>query len=142
MAREIVPVVKRAPVSGGINGTDPSRDWPHYLTELRNHGVSGVLNWPSVGLIDGIFRENLEGSGLSLQREVEVVNLPHNMGLLTAPWGYKPATTRACPHLSQASAQTSCNPARKLRAVFFVAGGYTLELFDELEESFDQIALG
>ena len=82
-------MVKRAPVIGGINGTDPFRHWPHYLTELRNHGVSGVLNWPSVGLIDGIFRENLEGSGLSLQREVEVVNLAHE-GPADGPLGLRP----------------------------------------------------
>lgn len=94
MAREIVPAVKKAPVIGGINGTDPFRHWPHYLNALKDHGVSGVLNWPSVGLIDGVFRENLEGSGLSLSREVEVINMAHKMGLLTAPWGYDPATTK------------------------------------------------
>jgi predicted TIM-barrel enzyme len=94
MAREIVPVLKHAPVIAGINGTDPFRHWPHYLNELRDHGVAGVMNWPSVGLIDGVFRENLEGSGLSHAREVEVIHMAHEMGMITAPWGYDPETTR------------------------------------------------
>lgn len=94
MAREIVPVLKRTPVIGGINGTDPFRYWPQYLRELRDNGVVGVMNWPSVGLIDGDFRENLEGSGLSHDREVEVIHMAHEMNMLTAPWGYDPKTAR------------------------------------------------
>lgn len=93
MAREIVPVLHDTPVIGGINGTDPFTHWPWYLRELQDRGVVGVLNWPSVGLIDGMFRDNLEGSGLSHDREVEVIHLAHEMGLLTAPWGYDPETT-------------------------------------------------
>lgn len=94
MAREIVPVLKKAPVVGGINGTDPFRFWPGYLKQLREAGVFGVMNWPSVGLIDGIFRENLEATGISHDREVAVMKIAHDEGMLTAPWGYDPETTK------------------------------------------------
>ena len=78
MARQIVPVVKRAPVIGGINGTDPFRHWPHYLTELRNHGVSGVLNWP-LAIADAAKAVNPEilvfahGGPISTRNETEYV---------------------------------------------------------------------
>lgn len=93
MANEIIPQLKKAPFLGGINGTDPFRYMPAYLQELKNNGVAGVMNWPSVGLIDGVFRENLEGSGLSLAKEVSVMKLAHEMDMVTAPFGYDPETT-------------------------------------------------
>jgi predicted TIM-barrel enzyme len=94
MADEVVPVLKKAPVIGGINGTDPFRHMPGYLEELKNKGVVGVMNWPSVGLIDGVFRENLEGSGISHDQEVATINLAHRMDMVTAPWGYDPETSK------------------------------------------------
>jgi predicted TIM-barrel enzyme len=94
LAREIIPQLKKVPFIGGICGTDPFRYMPGYLQELKNNGVAGIMNWPSVGLIDGMFRENLEGSGIKLEQEVAVIKLAHEMDMLTAPFGYDPETTK------------------------------------------------
>jgi len=94
LAREIIPQLKNVPFIGGICGTDPFRYMPGYLQELRNNGVAGIMNWPSIGLIDGMFRENLEGSGISLDQEVAVIKLAHEMDMFTAPFGYDPETTK------------------------------------------------
>lgn len=94
MAEEVVPVLKKAPVIGGICGTDPFRVMPAYLEQLKTLGVVGIMNWPSVGLIDGVFRENLEGTGMGLGLEVDVIRQAHDLDMVTAPFGYDAATTR------------------------------------------------
>jgi predicted TIM-barrel enzyme len=86
MAREVVPVVKRVPVLAGICGTDPFRDMEVFLHELAAINFSGVQNFPTVGLIDGVFRENLEGTGMGYEREVEAIRLAHEQDLVTAPY--------------------------------------------------------
>lgn len=86
MAREVIPVVKRVPVLAGVCGTDPFRDMEVFLPELIRLNFSGVQNFPTVGLIDGVFRSNLEGTGMGYDKEVETIRLAHQLDLLTAPY--------------------------------------------------------
>src|SRR5690349_6300728 len=86
MAREVLPVVKKTPVLAGVNGTDPFLLTDHFLKELGELGFSGVQNFPTVGLIDGTFRANLEETGMSYRLEVEVIALARQMDLLTTPY--------------------------------------------------------
>ncbi|KAI1114876.1 TIM-barrel-protein domain-containing protein [Nemania sp. NC0429] len=86
MAREVLPVVSRAPVLAGVCGTDPLRDMGTFLRQLRDLGFSGVQNFPTVGLVDGTFRANLEETGMGYGLEVEMVRLAADMGLLTSPY--------------------------------------------------------
>ena len=86
MAREVIPVVKNVPVLAGINGTDPFVIWDHFLDELVSLGFAGVQNFPTVGLIDGVFRQNLEETGMGYALEVEAIRKAHEKGLLTTPY--------------------------------------------------------
>ena len=90
MGREILPVVQSTPVLAGVNGTDPFYD-PHvFLPELIRMGFSGVQNFPTVGLIDGDFRMNLEETGMGYSLEVELVRVAHELDLLTTPYVFTP----------------------------------------------------
>lgn len=73
MAREVLPIVKDTPVLAGVCGTDPFRDMNVFLKELKRVGFSGVQNFPTVGLIDGVFRQNLEETGMGYDLEVEMI---------------------------------------------------------------------
>ena len=86
MAAEVLPVVKNTPVLAGVNGTDPFRLFPVFLKQLKEIGFSGVQNFPTVGLIDGSFRANLEGTGMGYDKEIEVIALAHDMDLFTSPY--------------------------------------------------------
>jgi len=86
MAREILPVVKNTPVLAGVCATDPFRDMGRFLDEIKATGFSGVQNFPTVGLIDGTFRANLEETGMSYRQEVDMVALARARGLLTTPY--------------------------------------------------------
>jgi predicted TIM-barrel enzyme len=86
MAAEVLPVVKKTPVLAGVNGTDPFRLMPVFLKQLREIGFSGVQNFPTVGLIDGTFRANLEATGMGYDKEVEMIRLAHDLDLLTTPY--------------------------------------------------------
>lgn len=86
MAREVLPVVKNTPVLAGVNGTDPFVDMGVLLDELARMGFSGVQNFPTVGLIDGVFRHNLEETGMSYALEVEMIRLARERDLLTTPY--------------------------------------------------------
>ena len=86
MAAEVLPVVKNTPVLAGVNGTDPFRLFPVFLKQLKDIGFSGVQNFPTVGLIDGNFRANLEGTGMGYDKEVEVIALAHELDLFTSPY--------------------------------------------------------
>ena len=88
MAREVLPVVKHTPVLAGVNGTDPFRLMPRFLAELRDIGFAGVQNFPTVGLIDGVFRANLEETGMSYDLEVEMIRTASAMNLLTCPYAF------------------------------------------------------
>jgi predicted TIM-barrel enzyme len=86
MAREVLPVVRKTPVLAGINGTDPFCVFDSFLDEVAAIGFSGVQNFPTVGLIDGVFRRNLEETGMSYAQEVEMIRLAHEKDLLTTPY--------------------------------------------------------
>jgi len=86
MAREVLPVTTRTPVLAGVNGTDPFCLFDRFLDELAALGFSGVQNFPTVGLIDGSFRANLEETGMSYAQEVQMIALAHAKGLLTTPY--------------------------------------------------------
>jgi predicted TIM-barrel enzyme len=86
MAREVLPVVKRTPVLAGVNGTDPFMIREKFLRDLAALGFSGVQNFPTVGLIDGTFRANLEETGMGYGLEVDMIRAAHEMDLLTTPY--------------------------------------------------------
>ena len=86
MAGEVLPVVTRTPVLAGVNGTDPFRDMDFFLDQLKAIGFSGVQNFPTVGLIDGIFRANLEETGMSYALEIEMISKAHEKDMLTTPY--------------------------------------------------------
>jgi predicted TIM-barrel enzyme len=86
MAGEVLPVVRRTPVLAGVCGTDPFRLMDRFLDQVADAGFAGVQNFPTVGLIDGVFRANLEETGMSYAQEVEMIGLAAERGLLTAPY--------------------------------------------------------
>src|ERR1700704_5491494 len=90
MAGEVLPVVRDTPVLAGVCGTDPFRLMPRFLDELASIGFAGVQNFPTVGLIDGVFRQNLEETGMSFAAEVEMIRLAAERGHLTCPYVFDP----------------------------------------------------
>jgi predicted TIM-barrel enzyme len=86
MAAEVLPVVRETPVLAGVCGTDPFRLMDRFLRQIEDAGFAGVQNFPTVGLIDGVFRANLEETGMSYAQEVEMIGLAAERGLLTAPY--------------------------------------------------------
>jgi predicted TIM-barrel enzyme len=86
MAREVLPVVKHTPVLAGVNGTDPFMLTEHFLRSLIDLGFSGVQNFPTVGLIDGVFRQNLEETGMGYGVEVDMIRMARALDLLTTPY--------------------------------------------------------
>ena len=95
MAREVLPVVERTPVIAGVNGTDPFAIMDHLLDELKALGFAGVQNFPTVGLIDGVFRANLEETGMGYALEIEMIRLARQKDLLTTPYVFNPDEARA-----------------------------------------------
>ncbi len=90
MASEVLPVVKNTPVLAGVCGTDPFRLMPVFLKQLKEIGFSGVQNFPTVGLIDGNFRANLEGTGMGYDKEIEAIHLANEIDLFTSPYVFDP----------------------------------------------------
>lgn len=86
MAREVLPVVKKTPVLAGVNGTDPFAIMDHLLDELKALGFAGVQNFPTVGLIDGTFRANLEETGMGYGHEIDMIRLANQKDMLTTPY--------------------------------------------------------
>lgn len=86
MAREVLPVVKHTPVLAGVNGTDPFVIMHDHLDRLKALGFAGVQNFPTVGLIDGMFRQNLEETGMGFHHEVEMIRLAAEKDMLTTPY--------------------------------------------------------
>jgi predicted TIM-barrel enzyme len=86
MAREVLPVVSRTPVLAGVNGTDPFCNFDYFLDQVKAVGFSGIQNFPTVGLIDGVFRSNLEETGMGYDLEVDLVRLARSKDLLTTPY--------------------------------------------------------
>jgi predicted TIM-barrel enzyme len=95
MASEVLPVVKNTPVLAGINGTDPFRLMPVFLKQLKEIGFSGVQNFPTVGLIDGDFRANLEATGMGYDKEIEAIRLAHEIDLFTSPYVFNADDAKA-----------------------------------------------
>src|ERR1700692_391627 len=94
-AGEVLPVVKNTPVLAGVNGTDPFRDMDIFLDQLKALGFAGVQNFPTVGLIDGTFRANLEETGMSYALEVEMIAKARAKDLLTTPYVFNAADAKA-----------------------------------------------
>jgi predicted TIM-barrel enzyme len=94
MAREVLPVVRDTPVLAGVCGTDPFRIIPVFLRELKAMGFDGVQNFPTVGLIDGIFRANLEETGMSYSLEVDMIREARKLDMLTCPYVFDAASAR------------------------------------------------
>lgn len=90
MAAEVLPVVQGVPVAAGVCASDPFRSIPRFLHELRDRGFAGVQNFPTVGLIDGNFRANLEETGMGFSLEVDMIREAHAIGLLTCPYVFDP----------------------------------------------------
>jgi predicted TIM-barrel enzyme len=95
MAAEVLTAVKRTPVLAGVCGTDPFMIRHVLLRELKEMGFAGIQNFPTVGLIDGNFRANLEETGMGFQLEVDCVAAAHDLGLLTTPYAFTPAEAAA-----------------------------------------------
>ncbi|XP_062232758.1 toMV susceptible protein tm-1(GCR26) isoform X2 [Phragmites australis] len=95
MANEVLPVVKGVPVLAGVCATDPFRRMDYFLRQLESIGFCGVQNFPTVGLFDGNFRQNLEETGFGYSLEVEMISRAHNMGFLTTPYAFNPEEAAA-----------------------------------------------
>ncbi|ASA25831.1 phosphoenolpyruvate hydrolase family protein [Paenibacillus donghaensis] len=95
MGSEVLPVVKHTPVLAGVCGTDPFRVMEVYLKQLKEQGFNGVQNFPTVGLIDGVFRQNLEETGMGYDLEVEMIRTAHELDLLTTPYVFDAEQAKA-----------------------------------------------
>ncbi len=95
MADEVLPVVKNTPVLAGVNGTDPFVNMEYFLEELKDLGFAGVQNFPTVGLIDGMFRQNLEETDMGYDKEVEMIALAHDLDMLTTPYVFSVEDAKA-----------------------------------------------
>lgn len=90
MSAEVLPVVKDVPVLAGVCGTDPFRIMELFVEQLNVIGFAGVQNFPTVGLIDGVFRQNLEETGMSYEKEIEMIGIAHDLDMLTTPYVFDP----------------------------------------------------
>jgi len=95
MAAEVLPVVQDTPVQAGVCGTDPFRLMPVFIKQLKEMGFTGVQNFPTVGLIDGDFRANLEATGMGYDKEIEVIHIAHELDMLTTPYVFDAEQARA-----------------------------------------------
>jgi predicted TIM-barrel enzyme len=95
MAGEVLPIVKDTPVLAGVNGTDPFRQMPVFLEQVKGIGFSGVQNFPTVGLFDGVMRDNMEATGLGYDKEVELIRIAHEVDLFTSPYVFDADEARA-----------------------------------------------
>jgi len=98
MAYEILPAVKNTPVLAGVCGTDPFMLRHSFLKELKNLGFAGIQNFPTVGLIDGVFRANLEETGMSYKMEVECIKAAHELDMLTTPYVFNNGEAKLMTH--------------------------------------------
>lgn len=94
MGAEILPVLKQVPLLAGVCAQDPFRQMDKLLLEVKQLGFAGIQNFPTVGLIDGVFRQNLEETGMSYQKEVDAVRIARSLGLLTTPYCFNPDEAR------------------------------------------------
>jgi predicted TIM-barrel enzyme len=94
MAHEVLTAVRKTPVLAGVCGTDPFMIRDHFLKQLRDLGFAGIQNFPTVGLIDGTFRANLEETGMGFAAEIELIDAAHRLDLLTTPYAFDPVQAR------------------------------------------------
>ena len=133
MSAEVLPVVQDTPVLAGVCGTDPFRLKHIFLKQLKEIGFSGVQNFPTVGLLDGTFRENLEGTGMGYDKEVEAIAIAHQLDMFTAPYVFTPdeATAMAEAGADLLVAHVGLTTAGTIGAAF----AYTLEeAVDKVQE--------
>ena len=95
MAREVLPVVRKTPVLAGVNGTDPFVLMPQFLAELKHMGFSGVTNFPTIGLFDGVMRASFEETGMGYGLEVDMIRQAHEQDLLTTPYVFNAEESKA-----------------------------------------------
>src|SRR5664279_24169 len=95
MAREVLPVVTSTPVLAGVCATDPFRVMSRFLKQIKDEGFAGVQNFPTVGLVDGTFRQGLEETGMGYDKEVAMIALARSMDLLTCPYVHNPEEAKA-----------------------------------------------
>lgn len=95
MGAEVLPVVKNTPVLAGVCGTDPFRIMDVFLKQLKDQGFSGVQNFPTVGLIDGLFRQNLEETDMGYGKEIDMIRKAHELDMLTTPYVFNPDDAKA-----------------------------------------------
>ena len=110
MAGEVLPVVKHTPVLAGVNGTDPFKQMSVFLKQVAEVGFSGVQNFPTVGLFDGVMRENMEATGLGYDKEIEMIRLAREMDLFTSPYVFNEDEAKAMTKAGGRSARTPCGP--------------------------------
>ncbi len=94
MAREVLTAVKHTPVLAGVCASDPFLLRDYFLRDLKEMGFAGVQNFPTVGLIDGMFRANLEETGMGFSHEIELIAAAHRLDLLTTPYAFDPDQSR------------------------------------------------
>lgn len=94
MGNEVLPIVKNTPVLAGVCGTDPFRVMDKFLKQLKDMGFAGVQNFPTVGLIDGVFRQNLEETGMGYDLEVDMIKKAHQLDMLTTPYVFNTIQAR------------------------------------------------
>lgn len=94
MAREVLTIVKDTPVLAGVCGTDPYRDMKLFISQLKEMGFSGVQNFPTVGLCDGLFRQNLEETGMGYDKEIAMIKTAHELDMLTTPYVFNVAEAK------------------------------------------------
>jgi predicted TIM-barrel enzyme len=129
MAAEVLPIVRETPVLAGVCGTDPFRLMAVFLRQIREVGFSGVQNFPTVGLIDGIFRQNLEETGMGFDLEIEMIRDAHELDLLTCPYVFDAEQAR---RMAEAGADVLV-PHMGLTTKGTI-GAYTAKTLDECVE--------
>ena len=139
MAREVLPVTKQTPVLAGVNGTDPFCNFDVFLDDLKRMGFSGIQNFPTVGLIDGKLRANLEETGMSYALEVELVALARHKDMLTTPYVFNADEARA---MAEAGADIIvCHLGLTGGGSIGAQTGYTLEESPALVDAWADAAL-
>lgn len=139
MAGEVLPVVKHTPVLAGVCATDPFRLMPKFLDEIKTTGFSGIQNFPTVGLIDGTFRSNLEETGMGYAHEIEVVRLAAERDLLTTPYVFSADDAKA---MAQAGADIIvCHLGLTTGGSIGAETAMTLEQCPEAVDNWAQAAL-
>jgi predicted TIM-barrel enzyme len=137
MAAEVLPVVRNTPVLAGVCGTDPFRLMPLFLKQLKEMGFSGVQNFPTVGLIDGNFRANLEGTGMGYDKEIEAIRLAHELDLFTSPYVFDPeqAKSMAIAGADQLVAHVGLTTAGSIGASVALTLGEAIEKVQRIAEA-------